>query len=594
MTQEPQAVYEIRVEARRAELRLLDERDRRLSLVRAMVAAFALVALIVTASRPIAVVGLGLAAITFFVLVVGHERLARRLSRARRRVAFYEAARARVRGEWLGKGEAGTEFLDPAHPNAIDLDLFGRGSLFERLCTARTHAGQEQLATWLRHGSSISELRERQRAVTEIAPRVDLREDLAVLGAEARRAVDSRVLQTWAGMAPIEVPHGLRAAALASSAAVAIALAGWALGLWEAAPFQLATMAVMVCTWRGRSFSRRVLDGLGRPVHDLQTLTDLFDRLGTERFESPRLAQLHAALSAEGHSPSGPIAQLGRWLEIHESKGNVFFAVLSFFLGWDLQLAAAVEGWRRRFGRSVSVWIGSLGEIEALISLGTYAFENPSDPNPVFEESGACFHAEGIAHPLLPPSRAVRNDLCLDRERQMLVITGSNMSGKSTLLRTVGINTVLALAGAPVRAVSLRLSPLSVGASIRIQDSLQEGESRFYAEIKRVRQILDIAKGETPLLFLLDEIFDGTNSAERRIGAEAVVRSLLARSAIGLVTSHDLALAEIAASLAPRALNVHFEDHLEGDRMAFDYKIKPGPVGKGNALGLMRAVGLEV
>jgi DNA mismatch repair ATPase MutS len=176
----------------------------------------------------------------------------------------------------------------------------------------------------------------------------------------------------------------------------------------------------------------------------------------------------------------------------------------------------------------------------------------------------------------------------------MLVITGSNMSGKSTLLRTVGINTVLALAGAPVRARSLRLSPLAVGASIRVQDSLQDGESRFYAEIKRVRQVLDLASGPIPALFLMDEIFDGTNSAERRVGAEAVVRSLLERKAIGLVTSHDLALAEIAVSLAPRATNLHFEDHLEGDRMAFDYRLKPGPVRKGNALGLMRAVGLEV
>lgn len=594
MTQEPQAAYEIRVEARRAELRLLEERDRRLSLARAVVASLALIALIITASRPIAIVGLGLAAIAFVILVIVHEKLARRLSRARRRVAFYEAALARSRGEWIGKGEPGTEFLDPAHPNAIDLDLFGRGSLFELLCTARTHAGQEQLANWLRHGSPIAELRERQRAVAEIAPRIDLREDLAVLGAEARRAVDSRPLLQWAKVAPIEIPQGLRLAATASSVAVGIALAGWALGFWEAVPFQLATIAIMFCTWRGRSFSHRVLDGMGRPVHDLQTLTEIFDRLERERFEAPRLAGLHAALTVEGHSPQRPIARLGRWLEIHESKGNVFFAILAFFLCWDLQLATAVEGWRRRYGRSVPVWIGSLGEIEALISLGTYAFENPADPNPTFDESGPCFHAEGIAHPLLPRNRAVRNDLSLDRERQMLVITGSNMSGKSTFLRTVGINTVLALAGAPVRAVSLRLSPLAVGGSIRIQDSLQDGESRFYAEIKRVRQILDIAKGETPLLFLLDEIFDGTNSAERRIGAEAVVRSLLERSAIGLVTSHDLALAEIAVSLAPRAQNVHFEDHLEGDRMAFDYRIKPGPVQRGNALGLMRAVGLEV
>jgi len=592
VTQEPQQVYEILVGARRAELQILEDRDRELSRYRAITATVAVLAFIATASRPVAVLGLGLAVIVFVALVIVHEKVAQKLSRMRRRVAFYEAALGRARGEWAGTGEPGTEFLDPAHPYAIDLDLFGRGSLFERLCTARTHAGQAQLASWLQHPSSLASLRDRQLAVAEMGPRIDLREDLAVLGAEARRSVDSRALLAWAELPPVDVPRRLLLASGLSSAAVAIALAGWSLDLWAAAPFQLATIAVMICNWRGRSFSGRVLDGLGRPVHNLQTLTELFDRLGTERFESTRLTQLHTALSADGQPPSGPIRRLGRWLEIHESKGNVFFAILSFFLVWDLQLAAAVAGWRRRFGRAVPLWIGALGEIEALISLSGYAFENPGDPNPVFEETGPCFDAVGLAHPLLPGARAVRNDLRLDGSGQMLVVTGSNMSGKSTLLRTVGINAVLALAGAPVRAISLRLSPLAVGASIRIQDSLEEGESRFYAEIKRVRQILDIGKGEIPLLFLLDEIFDGTNSAERRIGAEAVVRSLLDRRAIGLVTSHDLALAEIAVSLSPRALNVHFEDHLEGDRMAFDYRIKSGPVQRGNALGLMRAVGL--
>ena len=594
VTLDPQTAYATRVEARRAELGLLDQQDRKLSLARAVVAVLALAALIVTASRPIAVVGLALAGFAFVALVVVHEKLARRLARARRRVAFYETALSRTRGEWAGKGDAGVRFLDPAHPNAIDLDLFGRGSLFERMSTARTHAGQDQLAAWLKHPSPLTELRERQRAVAEIGPRLDLREDLAALGAEAHRAVDSTALSRWVAATPVSVPHRLRLAAFVSSAAVLTALSGWAVGLWEAAPFQLATIAVAICHWRGRVFSRQVLEGIGRPVHDLQTLTELFERIGAERFESPRLVELHASLSAAGEPPSRPIAQLGRWLEVHESKGNVFFAVISFFLVWDLQLAIAVEGWRRRFGQGVSVWLRSLGEIEALVSLSTYAFENPRDPYPVFDEAGPLFLAEGLAHPLLSEARAVRNDLRLDAERQMLVITGSNMSGKSTLMRTVGINTVLALAGAPVRATALRLSPLAVGASIRIQDSLQDGESRFYAEIKRVRQVLDIARGDTPLLFLLDEIFDGTNSAERRVGAEAVVRSLLNLRAIGLVTSHDLALAEIAVSLAPRATNVHFEDHLEGDRMAFDYKIKPGPVQRGNALGLMRAVGLEV
>lgn len=594
VTLDPQAAYTTRLEARRAELRLLELKDGRLSLARGIVGAGALLALVITATRPLAVVGLGLAALVFVALVIVHERLARRLSRARRRVAFYEAARSRAAGDWIGRGDPGARFLDPAHPNAIDLDLFGRGSLYERLCTARTHAGQDQLAAWLKHPSPVPELRERQRAIAEIGARLDLREDLAVLGAEARRAVDSTALQKWASAPPVEVPQGLRLVAFAFSGATFVSLLGWALGFWEAVPFQFAAIGVGICVWRARSFASQVLADIGRPVHDLETLTEIFDRLDAERFESPRLAHLHAALSVEGASPSRPISKLGRWLEVHDSKGNVFFAVLAFFLVWDLQFAAAVEGWRRRYGRGIAIWLQALGEIEALVSLGGYAFENPADPFPTFEEAGPCFHGEGVAHPLLPPGRAIRNDVFLDAQRQMLVITGSNMSGKSTLMRTVGINTVLALAGAPVRALALRLSPLAVGASIRIQDSLQDGESRFYAEIKRVRQVLDIARGDLPLLFLLDEIFDGTNSAERRVGAEAVVRSLVDRRAIGLVTSHDLALAEIAVSLQPRAQNVHFEDHLEGDRMAFDYKIKPGPVQRGNALGLMRAVGLEV
>jgi len=595
VTLDPQAAYASRLETRRAQSQILEGLDRRFSLARGAIGLVGVAAaLMASSTRPLAVGVLAAALLGFLGLVVAHEGVARRLSRSRRRVAFHENALARLRGEWMGQGEAGSRFLDPAHPFAIDLDLFGSGSLFERLCMARTATGQEKLASWLQSASTVGEVRARQAAGAEVGARVDCREDLSVLGVEARRAVDSSALLTWVKAPTVEIPNRLRAAAFLSSTAAFVTAAGWGLERWDGFSFRLAFVAVLACNFLGRRFSREVLEGMGRPVKDLQTLSELLERLGREPFEAARLKELQATLEAGGQGPLQPIAQLRRWLEIHESKSNVFFGVLSFFMVWDLQLAAAVEGWRRRFGTPASLWIATLAEMEALVSLGAYAFENPSDPYPALEDGEARFDAEGLAHPLLPVSRAVRNDLRLDSENQMLVITGSNMSGKSTLLRTAGINAVLAQAGAPVRAVSLRMSPLAVGASIRIQDSLQDGESRFYAEIKRVRQVLDLARGDLPALFLMDEIFDGTNSAERRVGAEAVVRSLLQRGAIGLVTSHDLALAEIAVSLEPRARNVHFEDHLEGDRMAFDYRLKPGPVKKGNALGLMRAVGLEV
>ncbi len=592
MLQDPREAYASRLDSRRSEVEALQQRDRRLSIARGVVGAVALAALIALGwVRALAVV-LGLAALAFFVLVVVHERVARRLARARRRVAFHEAALDRLAGDWIGRGEAGERFLDPHHPYAADLDLFGRGSVFERLCVARTHAGQDVLASWLLAATPLEALRERQRAAAELGPRLDLREDMAVLGAEARHAVDSKTLADWAAAPPVPVPTELRAAAFACSAMVVVSLAG--IDWWGLTPFYAATAGVAFCGRRARAFSQTVLERIGRPIHDLQALAEVFGRLTGERFESARLRALHEALTAEGDPPARPIARLKSWLEAHESKGNVIFGVLAFYLVWDLHLAAAVESWRRRFGAATLRWLAALGELEALASLGTYAFESPQDPYPDLDDAGPRLEATGVAHPLIPAARGVRNDVVLDEGHQMLVVTGSNMSGKSTLLRTVGVNTVLALAGAPVRAVSLRLSPLAVGASIRVQDSLQDGESRFYAEIKRIRQVLDVARGPVPALFLMDEIFDGTNSAERRIGAEAVVRSLLELRAIGLVTSHDLALAEIAVSLAPRATNVHFEDHLEGDVIAFDYRLKPGPVQKGNAIGLMRAVGLQV
>ena len=258
------------------------------------------------------------------------------------------------------------------------------------------------------------------------------------------------------------------------------------------------------------------------------------------------------------------------------------------------QLALAIERWRTRFGAALPRWLAAVGEFEALAALAAYAYEHPADPFPSLEPGGARFDAEDLGHPLIPEARSVRNDVRLGDEARLLVVSGSNMSGKSTLLRTVGTNAVLALAGAPVRARRLRLSALAVGASIRTVDSLQDGSSRFYAEITRLRQLADLAKGTPPLLFLLDELLGGTNSHDRRIGAEAVLRNLVDLGAIGLATTHDLALAEIAATLAPRAANVHFQDHLENGRIAFDYRLHPGVVRKSNALELMRSVGLDV
>lgn len=243
----------------------------------------------------------------------------------------------------------------------------------------------------------------------------------------------------------------------------------------------------------------------------------------------------------------------------------------------------------------VREWIAGAGEFEALCALAGYTYEHPSDTFPeLVETSGGWFEARGLGHPLLAESRCVRNDVRLGAETRLLIVSGSNMSGKSTLLRAVGLNAVLAWAGAPVRAQHLKISPLMVGASIRVLDSLVDGRSRFYAEITRLREIVRLAESAGTVLFLVDELLSGTNSHDRRIGAGAIVRMLLDHGGIGMITTHDLALANIAADLEGRAVNVHFADSLENGRLHFDYRLMPGIVERSNALDLMRAVGFEV
>lgn len=521
----------------------------------------------------------------------------RRITRGRRRceraAELYEEGLARLDERWAGRGETGERFLVASHPYAEDLDLFGRGSLFELLCRARTRVGEETLARWLLAPAESGVVGARQQAVAELRARLDLREDLALLGEGVRSGEDVRALEAWAAAPPWALSPFLRVSAAALALLAFAALVLWVTG-FGVIPFLLALVLGRAFAFALRARAERVLgavDGAGR---DLALLSGMLCRLERERFSSPHLCELRAALDVEGSLPSRQIARLHGLIDLLDARRNMLFAPLAFILLWQVQLAMAVERWRQSSGPAVARWLAAVGEFEALCSLAGYAYERPRDVFPELMEREAHFDGEGLGHPLIPEPRNVRTDLRLMGELRVLVVSGSNMSGKSTLLRTAGVNAVLALAGAPVRARRLRLSPLQVGASIHIQDSLQAGASRFYAEITRLRQIVGLTEGPIPVLFLLDEILHGTNSHDRRVGAEGVVRGLIERGAIGLVTTHDLALARVAEGLAPRAANVHFEDRMEGGRMTFDYRLRPGVVQRSNALELMRSVGLEV
>lgn len=530
----------------------------------------------------------------FLLLVVIHSRVLREKGTAERAVRFYEAAVDRLSHRWMGKGEAGERFRDPSHAYADDLDLFGRGSLYELLCTTRTAAGAETLARWLKAPAEPASVRARQEAVEELRFSLDLREELAVLGEEVEPEIEPDLLTRW-GQAPPVMASGLLRALCILSTLVVIAAA--AATLWGVIGTRtllavLVLQGALATLLRPRV--RQVTEALERPGRELALFAKVLARLETERFHSPLLRRLRSALDAEGAPPSAQVARLSRLIEFLDWRRNLLFAPVAALLLWATHLAFAIDRWRARIGPAIPRWLEVVGEVETLCALAGYAYEHPEDPFPEVEDAGTRFGGEGLGHPLIPDDRCVRNDVRLDESLGLLVVSGSNMSGKTTLLRTVGTNTVLALAGAPVRARCLCLSPLKVGACIRVEDSIQEGRSRFYAEILRLRQIVDLTEGGPAVLFLLDEILHGTNSHDRSIGAQGVVAGLVDRGGVGLVTTHDLALAKIADDLGGRAANVHFEDHLEAGRMVFDYRMRPGVVRKSNALALMRAVGLRV
>ena len=529
----------------------------------------------------------------FIGLVIWHEQVMRKRDIARRRISFYQRGLARLAGAWSEAGSQGERFRDPEHVFAEDLDLFGRGSLFQLLSLARTGSGEATLARWLKAPATREEAADRQDAIRELRDKLDLREDIAILGYDIAAGVHERELAHWGQSAGAPFVRFARPIAIVLSL-VAIGTFLFAMvGVGRWAFFLMTLLVEFGFIYSMRHGVGHVMAGVETPARDLHILALLTARLEKEQFTSPRLAKLRALLDLEGEPASKRIAQLQRLIELLHSANNQLVAVIAPVVLWREHLTMAIEDWRVKWGPAISTWLEAVGELEALGSLAAFHYERPEANFPeLLDSSAPLLDATGIKHVLLDPQKAVANDVALGADSQLWIVSGSNMSGKSTLMRAVGLGAVLAWTGAPVPAERFRISRLSVGASLRTVDSVLDGRSRFYAEIRRLRQVVDTAKAG-PTLFLLDELLSGTNSHDRRIGAEALVRGLVARGAIGFVTTHDLALASLADSI-PGARNVHFEDQIEGTEIHFDYKLRNGVVTRSNALELMRAVGLEV
>jgi len=592
---DPTDAYRARLTERRSLHERLNQLDRQFSWGRLGTFVLGALVLVLAWQQALTIWLVAVPAAAFIVLVRKHEGVIRQRDGAARAIVFYERGLARIEDRWIGTGEPGDRFLDESHLYANDLDLFGRGSLFELLSIARTRPGESKLARWLASPAGPAEIAARQEAVAELAPLLDLRETLSLAGTEVAAGVHGDELVEWAEAPPLLRPLWLRWIAAALTASVIVTAVVWLSGGGEVF-LQIALLVQVAFAWPQQRRVERALHRAAAAARDLDILGHLLEHLERQQFSTARLRSLRSAIDAGDDRASSAIHALHRLVELHDWQHNLIFLIVSLPFLWGTHVAWAIEVWRARQGRHIRAWLDAVAEVEALSSLAAFRFEHPRDPFPaiVTDAPSALFEGAELGHPLLPSARCVRNGVRLDETHRLFVVSGSNMSGKSTLLRTVGINAVLAQAGAPVRAASLRLSPLRLGATLRIQDSLQEGRSRFYAEITRVRALADVAAGPTPLLFLLDELFHGTNSHDRLIGASGVLRSLLNRGAIGLVTTHDLALTSIVRALAPRAVNVHFEDRFEDGEIHFDYQMKTGPVTRSNAIALMRAVGLDV
>ncbi len=603
----PAAEYLHRLRLREAEVDRLDRLDLRLGNSRLVVFVLGtillwptLVSQTVSAAWLVAPIGV------LGVLIAAHGRVVRELNRRRLGSGFYRRGLARISGDWSHPHDDGGRFLPADHPYAEDLDLFGRGSLYGMLCTAHSLPGRETLADWLLRPAAASDIAARHDAARELRGRLDLQEELSLLAAELSPELRADELEAWG-----TEPRRLAGAAWPLLALILGVVNLAAVLAWIFGPLGgkvllaiLGTSAALALPVRSRV--SQVLAGIAMPAGELRFLSRFLARLESESFADARLRELQrcafdgngAARKRAGERPSRGLVELAKLIEWNDSRSNLFFRPLSALLHGGTQIAFAVERWRGRHGTVVGNWLRAVGEVEALLALATLSFENPDYVFPEIVTDRSIFEGAALVHPLLPRESRVANDVSLEAggvaagaSPALLLISGSNMSGKSTLLRTVGVAAVLAFAGAPVPARRLRISPLAIGASLRARDSLLEGVSGFYAELRQLRRIRDLAAAG-PTLFLLDEILHGTNSHDRHIGAARVIHGLLGAGALGLVTTHDLALAAVAEELGARAANVHFEDHLEAGRMAFDYKLRPGVVTRGNALALMKSLGL--
>jgi len=538
--------------------------------------------------------GIGVLAIIFMWMLTVHKRIKAQFTYWEALVRINENAIHRLEDQWVEFPNTGERYADPEHRYAADLNIFGHGSLFQYVNAATSPVGEDRLAQMLGSPAGLKEINDRQQALQELSRQLDWRQHFQATGMldNGKQTGDLEKLLAWSEEKLVLTNKYLPLLLLIPVVTIILA----ALGYLQVLPsylwaFPLAIQIVIVAL-TGRTALETFVK-TGNTVNELKRYAALLTCIEQENFTVPLLISLKKKLSRDEDAPSRQIKQLFTIVERSNLRYSSLHPLINIGLLWDLQTLVKLQKWRSTSGRSLRAWVEVIAEFEALSSLAGLVHDHPGWAMPEISDAQPVLQALELGHPLIKDDVRVCNDVELAQPGTVLLITGSNMSGKSTLLRTVGINIVLACAGAPVCAKQFRCSLMGVYSSIHINDNLEKNISNFYAELLRIKLIVDSARTGKPMIFLIDEIFKGTNSKDRILGAQAVIRSLHELGAIGLVSTHDLELGRLADTI-PLIKNYHFTDKISGREITFDYRLKPGVSKSTNALALMKIIGLEL
>jgi hypothetical protein len=541
---------------------------------------------------------LGLPLILLFIfLIVKHNSIKERIGFLEKVIKINEDALLRLSGQWTSFFDSGERFVDNEHPFTTDLNIFGHGSLFQYINSTSSFTGEKTLVTQLRVGADLEEINPRQQAISDLAGRLDFRQHFQAEGTNTFfKTHDPADLFSWSEEKPSINRKNLMEYLWVLPVLTLVLLILAVLQVIPLGFFLFTLILQVIIAGLGEKSVRDAFSNTEKAVDQLKRYVRLLRYIKAENFKAPFLLDLKQKLFSDSRTALDQIkalSKIGDRINLRYGNPLIYFPV-NIALLWDLHTLKKLDGWKRQSGFSLREWFNIVGEFEALSSLAVIAHDHPEWVYPRVSGGTPVYEAKSLGHPLIGEELRVNNDLRLPGSGSALIITGSNMSGKSTYLRTAGINLVLAYAGAPVCAEQMSCSLMSIFSKMQIHDNLTEKVSTFYAELKRIKMIIDAAQTGAPLIFLLDEIFRGTNSRDRIFSTRNVVKQLHKLSTIGLITTHDLELSVLEKEYPESITNYHFTDEIDDEGIHFDYKLKAGVSQTANAVALMKMIGIEV